>query len=104
MELFKQAKKKVKNESFLDKGDGRLCLNEAKKAITDFKKLTGDEFKTAELMLYYVELGVEYTNSFGDIYESFYSSMETMYEKVLQICSQREEIFNALADRLKQVY
>ena len=30
-------------------------------------------------MLYYVERGVEFTNQYGDIDESFYNSMEGMY-------------------------
>jgi hypothetical protein len=31
-------------------------------------------------MLFYVEMGVRYTNQYGDINESFYTSMESMYE------------------------
>ena len=32
-------------------------------------------------MLFYVEMGVQYTNQYGDINESFYSSMESMYDR-----------------------
>ncbi len=36
-------------------------------------------------MLYYVEMGVQFTNTYGDINESFYSSMETMYEHAARL-------------------
>ncbi len=39
--------------------------------------------KLGELMLYFVECGVEYTNEFGDIDESFYTSVENTFEKSL---------------------
>lgn len=102
-ELFNQTRKKIENEFFPEKGFGKLRLNEAKKAIAEFKKHTNDEFKTTDLMLFYVEQGVEYTNAYGDINESIYSSMETMYEKVITLCGKHEDYYKAFADRLKQV-
>jgi Family of unknown function (DUF6155) len=102
-ELFEQAKKKIKNEFFPERGLGKLRLAEAKKAITNFEKITGDELKTLDLMLYYVELGVEFTNTYGDIYDAFYSSMETMYEKVTTKCALKEEYYKIFADRLENV-
>lgn len=30
-------------------------------------------------MIYYVEMGVKFTNAYGDIEEPFYNSMESMY-------------------------
>jgi Family of unknown function (DUF6155) len=35
-------------------------------------------------MLFYVEQGVKFTNAYGDIDESFYNSMESMYEKAVE--------------------
>ena len=35
-------------------------------------------------MICYVEVGVRYTNEFGDINENFYSSMEKMFEQALK--------------------
>ncbi|MFZ3590571.1 DUF6155 family protein [Bacillus sp. DJP31] len=86
-----------------EKGHGKVRLNEAKKAISDFKKLTNDELRTADLMLYYVEKGVEFTNNYGDIDQSFYSSIESMYERVIILCDEEEEYYNFFANRLKQV-
>lgn len=36
-------------------------------------------------MIYYVECGVELTNEYGDIDESYYSSVENVYENAVQL-------------------
>jgi hypothetical protein len=51
-DLFQKALKKIKNEFFPDRGDPKLRLAEAKKAINEFKKATKDEKLTVELMLF----------------------------------------------------
>jgi hypothetical protein len=35
-------------------------------------------------MLYYVEMGVQFTNTYGDIDEAFYNSMESMYQSAVK--------------------
>ena len=56
-----------------------LKLREARKAITGFKKLSPTENDIADVMLFYVECGVIYTNDFGDIDEPFYNSIAGMF-------------------------
>lgn len=102
-ELFNEAKNKVGNEFFPAKGHGELRLSEAKKAISNFKKTTKNHLLTTELMLHYVEQGVEFTNTYGDIDERFYISMETMYEKVITICNEEEEFIQLFKERLKKI-
>lgn len=102
-ELFKKAKKKINDEFFPDRGHGKLRLSEAKNAIANFKKLTDDHIKTTDLMLFYVELGTEFTSSFGDIDANFYNSMLSMYDKVAMECDQDEELFLHFKDRLYSV-
>src|SRR4051812_27391109 len=94
-DLFKKAQKKIKNEFFPDRGDAKLRLAEAKKEITAFKKATNDEMRTVDLMLFYVELGVDFTNSYGDIYEGFYTSMVKMFDQVAMECDRDEELYKA---------
>ncbi|MCX6270977.1 MAG: DUF6155 family protein [Bacteroidetes bacterium] len=65
-ELFKKYKEKVK-EAFYPKRGYKLRLSDGKSAISDFKKLGGSPDLVADLMLYYVEMGVVFTNDFGDI-------------------------------------
>jgi hypothetical protein len=102
-DLFQKARKKIENEFFPDRGDAKLRLAEAKKVINEFKKATKDEKRTVELMLFYVEQGVEFTNSYGDISEGFYSSMVKMFEQVAIECDRDEELYREFANRLEAV-
>lgn len=63
---------------------GRARINIAKKAVSDFIKISTHSFNIAEIMIRYVEAGVKFTNEYGDIDESFYNSMEIMFEKAFK--------------------
>jgi hypothetical protein len=56
----------------------------ARKAVSDYKKVSASKFGVADVMLYYVETGVQFTNTYGDIDEAFYNSMESMYERAVK--------------------
>lgn len=86
----------VENEFFPKRGFGKARLSVARKSITEFKKLSQDKIQLAELMIFYVEMGVKFTNSYGDIDEPFYLSMESMYDKVVKfiINAKLEDLFN----------
>ena len=75
----------IQNEFFPSRGFGKGRLSVAKKAITDYKKVSTSVEGLADLMLYYVEVGVEFTDTFGDINESFYRSMVEMYSRALNL-------------------
>ncbi len=63
----------------------------ARKAISDYRKAIGDPEGLAELMLFYVECGVNFTLEFGDIDEAFYSSVISVFSdgmKMLDRCDQ----------------
>lgn len=78
-ELYEEAKQQVKQEFFPDKGAPKLRLAQAKKAISNFGKFTNDRLLKTDLMLYYVEMGTDYTVAYGDINEPFYNSMGSVY-------------------------
>lgn len=101
--LFRLSRKKIENEFFPDRGDPKLRLAEAKKEISTFKKVTNDEKRTVDLMLYYVEQGVEFTCTYGDISEGFYSSMVKMFDQVASHCDQDEELYKEFSERLEHV-
>jgi hypothetical protein len=52
-------------------------LQKGKKAISDFKKLNPPKLMLCDVMVHYIESGSLYTNEYGDISESFYSSFVT---------------------------
>lgn len=55
-----------------------------RKAISDYKKATGDSVGTLKLMIYYVEQGHQFTLDYGDMDEHFYSSLESMFDATLK--------------------
>lgn len=78
LEAYRQI---IKNEFFPKKGYGALRYSVAKKTINDYSKASGDFAGTMELMLFYVENGVEFTHEYGDIDEEFYEEIYTLFEE-----------------------
>ena len=99
--VLEQYKEKVR-EGFYPKRGFNWKLSISRKAINDFKKLGTSKESVADLLLYYVECGVEFTNEFGDIDENFYSSIENTYAKALDI-SQKEGILAKFEDRAYEI-
>lgn len=102
-ELYARAAEAINNEFFPNRGHGKLRLSVAQKAISDYKKQTGDAEGTTGLMLYYVELGTEFTNTYGDIDLPFYNSMLSIWEKVVEACENDKQLYDLLSDRLYDV-
>lgn len=67
-----------------------LSLKTARKVISDFKKVSRNQENVAELMLTYVECGVEFTNVYGDIDEAFYCSIEAMFMDYVKLLNSME--------------
>jgi hypothetical protein len=100
-ELFNKYREKV-FEAFYPKRGYKYKLKDGKQAISDFKKLGPSPILLSDLMLFYVETGVEFTNDFGDIDEGFYSSLETVYVAALTLMK-KENLLDKFADRAKKV-
>ena len=69
----------------------------AKKAISDYKKASGDEIGEIELMLHYVETANDFTCSYGDMDEQFYDS-------VLSMCNRVAKKIRAFPEEKRQEY
>lgn len=104
-QLFDEAKKKISHQFYPDRGQPKLKLAEAKKAISEFSKLSNNQARTIDLMIYYVELGVEFTNDFGDMYASYYSSVASMYQNALNKINSDHDIslYYVFQDRLRAI-
>lgn len=72
-------------EAFYPKRGFQLKLASGKKAISDFRKLKPSPESMVDLLLTYVETGVEYTLEFGDIDEAFYMSLESVFRDAMKI-------------------
>ena len=100
-QLFNKYRDKV-FEAFYPKRGFKYKLKDGKQAISDFKKLGPSADLLADLMLFYVETGVKFTNDFGDIDEVFYSSMETTYVAALTLM-RKQDLLDKFADRASKV-
>ncbi|MFH0856988.1 MAG: DUF6155 family protein [bacterium] len=98
----KKYKEIIKNEFFPVNGFGKLRLSVARGAISDFKKLSKNQRLIADLMIFYVEQGVEFTNSYGDICEAFYNSMESMAHSAAEFVV-KNKFSDAYKERFKKI-
>lgn len=92
---------KDKIRKFLFKN--RTDLKSAKKAISVFKKLTKEPRYIIEIMIFYVEIGVQLGEEYGDMYESFYCSMETMFKSIIKNLNNNPLYINEFKPRLQYI-
>jgi hypothetical protein len=95
-------KKIIENEFFPARGIGKAKLSVARKAVTEYKKISKTPASVADMMLFYVEQGVKFTNSYGDIDEPFYNSMESMYENAME-CIAKFELQDVFKARCRKI-
>ncbi len=100
-QLVTECKKKIHTAFF----GSRLSLKNARTVISDFKKVSKNQENVAELMLHYVECGVEYTSMYGDINEAFYYSIEFMFADFVRVLNNldSETYYKRNADRIKEM-
>jgi len=60
-----------------------IKLSVGRKAISDYFKATKDGVGKLELMIHYLEQGNQFTVDYGDIDEPFYSSLASMFNRIL---------------------
>jgi hypothetical protein len=79
-----------------------LKIRQAKQALTDFKKHGVSAELNADLLLFYVQTGVDFTNDFGDIDEAFYNSIGSVYVQALKFM-RTENLLELFAGRAKKI-
>lgn len=78
-------KKIIKNEFFPSRGfSEKPSFVTCRKAISDFKKMKPQPEHLADLMLFYIEQGCEYTMTFGDMWEQYYTTLENNFDKAMK--------------------
>ena len=97
-------RRKIVEQFFPARGDGKLKLSEARKAIRDYRKATGNLTGTIDPMLTYVENGTEFTHQFGDINESFYNSLESVLNEMAQLLMREgSELYPRFRERVQRL-
>ena len=100
--LLEKYKKKIDNAFYTRMGNPKIDLKAAKKATSDFSKLGVSGEYLAELYLHLAEIGTEFTQTFGDIDERFYLTIENAFYEGLQVM-QNEGILDKFRDRIDQL-
>jgi len=81
-----------------------LRISVGKKAISDYFKATKNKAGHLELMVHYLETGNQFTVNCGDMDEQFYSSLESMFERILAtLKKQSTDVQDKYFSRLKNV-
>ena len=103
-EVLEKYRSKIVEQFFPKRGEGKLKLGEARKAIRDYKKATGNIPGTAELLMSYVENGVRFTSDYGDMDERFYDSVESALDDLAALLrGKAREMYPQFRDRLARV-
>ena len=103
-EVLEKYRARIVEQFFPDRGFGKLKLGEARKAIREYRKATGNLAGTAELLMAYVENGVRFTCEYGDIDERFYHSVESVLDELATLLrGEARELYPQFYDRLVQV-
>ena len=103
-EVLEKYRSKIVEQFFPARGEGKLKLGEARKAIRDYRKATGDIPGTAELLMTYVENGTKFTHDYGDIDERFYSSVESALDELAALLrGEAREMYPQFSERLASV-
>jgi hypothetical protein len=81
-----------------------IKLSMGRKAISDYFKATKDHLGQLELMVHYLETGNQFTVDFGDIDEKFYSSLESMFGRIISsLRNQSKDVHAIYHPRLENV-
>ena len=81
----------------------KISIPKAKKAISDYSKSTSDVQGTIELMMNFVETGHKFTSDYGDMYEQFYDSLISMFQRITKKLRQNSQLIPDFYDRLNKI-
>lgn len=102
-ELLSSCKEKIKNEYLSKKGFGKLQVSIVKKLNADFNSISKNDKQIIDLMLFSVEMGVDFINEYGDISENTVDYLFEAYDKVVNIINKknRVDLFEHFKNRLE---
>ncbi len=103
-EALEKYRHKIVEQFYPARGDAKLRLGEARKAIRDYSKATGNLDGTVELLMTYVENGAEFTYQYGDIDERFYNSITSALDELATLLmGAAREMYPTFSERLARV-
>lgn len=83
-DVFQEYKEIIRKEFLPKEGKVDVHYSKITNSIREFEKLTDNNYSVVELMFYYVDLGVQFTNLYGIMEERIYLSIEATFDKALK--------------------
>lgn len=83
--ILEEYKEKIAVHFFPNRGMVGLDYRYLKHLISDFEKVALSDKNIVELLLYYAEIGVDFTNTYGDIDAKFYDNIAGIFERALHL-------------------
>ena len=104
-EVLEASKMKIKNEFFPKRGFGKLRVSIVKKAVSDVKNICKDDGLILDIMIFSVEMGVEFIDHYGDIDEDMVDYMAETFDNIASLINKKNnyELFKGFQDRLKAI-
>lgn len=102
-QMLEKYRKIIVNEFFPERGEEKLRYSVAKKAISDYSKASRDPKGTLDLMFTYVENGIKYTNTYGDIDKQFYLNIYGMLSKICDFLWEKKELYPLFRKRVFKI-
>ncbi len=82
---LEKCKKAIRQEFFPTRGfSEKPSFAKCRKVISDFQKLKPEPNCVADLMLFYIEQGCEYTVTFGAMWEQYYTTLKNNFDKAMK--------------------
>jgi len=88
--LLEKSRKLIKEEFLTEKRLVKIHYSVAERAISDYSNASGDLVGMLDLMLTYVEEGVQFARIFGIIDDEFYDSVEGMLARLCELLKTNE--------------
>jgi hypothetical protein len=86
------------------RGFGKLKLAEARHAIREYRRATGNLAGTIDLMLTYVENGTQFTRQYGDLNAAYYHSLESVLHEMTQLLRKDDPaLYPQFRERIQQL-
>ncbi|KYH28424.1 hypothetical protein CPAL_05250 [Clostridium thermopalmarium DSM 5974] len=100
--LLDQYKMLIKKKFFFHKGKVKVKYSDISKIIREFNDKATMPDNVVELMLYYIDLGIELANTYGMVEEEFYINIEATFVKALKHIF-RYDLKDIFKDKVKNI-
>ncbi len=81
--LAEPVRREIEKAFYKERGFPSFKAGAARKKLREYIKMVSAK-EGIEMMLYYVEKGIQGTNAYGDIDEAFYNSVESIFEQAIE--------------------